>query len=90
MRLLPATLNSSLTTEQPKKSANKDLKSFQIDHAFQGDSLRRNLETFHRLMDRSCTAVLAFLVDDKLEKRAKKPLPAEATALLKNLEVQPK
>ena len=90
LRLLPATLSSGMTTEEPGECANKDLKSFQIDHAFQGDPQRRNLDTFHRLMDRSCPAVLEFLVDAKLEKRAKEPLPAEVIALLKNPEVQPK
>ena len=41
-------------------------------------------------MDRSCPAVTAFLVDDKLEKRAKQPLPAEALALMENPVVQQK
>ena len=41
-------------------------------------------------MDRSCPAITAFLVDAKLEKRAKKPLPAEALALMENPVVKQK
>ena len=35
-------------------------------------------------MDRSCPAITAFLVVAKLENRAKKPLRAEALALMEN------
>ena len=90
LSIFPSTLSTGMTSEEPAESANKDLKSFQLDHAFQGDPQRRNLDTFHRLMDRSCPAVTAFLVDDKLEKRAKQPLPAEALALMENPVVQQK
>ena len=84
LSIFPSTLSTGMTSEEPAESANKDIKSFQLDHAFQGDPQRRNLDTFHRLMDRSCPAITAFLVVAKLENRAKKPLRAEALALMEN------
>ena len=47
-------------------------------------SQRRNQDAFHRLMDRSYPAITAFLVDAKLEKRAKQPVAPEALALMEN------
>ena len=42
-------------------------------------------------MDRLNTTFTAFLIDDKLEKRAKQPpLPAEALALMENPVVEQK
>ena len=66
-----------MMSEEPEESANKDIKNFQLEHAFQGDPQRRNLDTFHRLIDRSGPAFTAFLVDAKLEKRARQSLPPD-------------
>ena len=46
--LFPDTIGTGMTTEEPAESANKDLKGFQIDHAWQGNAQRRNLDTFNR------------------------------------------
>ena len=86
--VFPDTIGTGMTNEEPGENVNKDLKHFQIDHAFQGDAQRRNLDTFHRLMDRSRPAVLVHLVDKKLERRAREELPAEVKALLKEPEVE--
>ena len=40
-------------SEESSEAANKFLKSFQLDHAFQGDLRLRNLQTFQKLMARS-------------------------------------
>ena len=72
-----------MTAEEPQEAVNKDLKHFQIDNVYQGCPQRRNLDTFHRLMDRSHPSVLNHLVDKKLERRAREELPAEALRLMK-------
>ena len=82
LSIFPSTLSTGMMSEEPAESANKDIKNFQLDHAFQGCPQRRNLDTFHRLLDRSCPAVTAFLVDAKLDKRAKQQVPEEAMALM--------
>ena len=46
--IFPETIATGMTNEEPGEGVNKDLKSFQIDHAYQGDGQRRNLDTFHR------------------------------------------
>ena len=79
---MPATLSSGMMSEEPGESCNKDAKSFQVDHAFQGDPQQRNLQTFWRMVDRSYPEILAHFVDKKLEKRAKEPLPKEVIELL--------
>ena len=40
-------------SEESSESVNKFLKSFQLDHAFQGDLRLRNLQTFQKLIARS-------------------------------------
>ena len=44
---------------------------------------RRNLDTFHRLMDKFSSSVLTHLIDKKLERRSREALPADVLALLK-------
>ena len=83
LNIFPDTIGTGMTSEEPAESANKDIKRFQIEHAFQGNAQRRNKDTFHRLMDRSHPSVLAHLVDKKLERRKREPLPKEVQALLK-------
>ena len=46
--LFPDTIGTGMTSEEPAEAANKDIKCFQIEHAWQGDPIRRNLDTFHR------------------------------------------
>ena len=69
-----------MMSEKPAESANQDIKNCQLEHAFQGDLQRRNLDTFHRLIDRSGRsgpAFTVFLVDAKLEKRVRQSLPPD-------------
>ena len=81
--LFPDTIGTGMTSEEASESANKDIKNFQIDHAFQGNPVRRNLDTFHRLVDRSSPLVLVHLVDKKLERRAREKKSLEVLVLLK-------
>ena len=55
--------NSSLSLclflpKEPGESINKDLKSFQLNHAPQTGAIQRNVATFDRLMDRSDPEIL--------------------------------
>ena len=65
-----------MMSEEPAESANKVIKNCQLEHAFQGHPQRRNLDTFHRLIDRSGPAItqLSWLMLNKLEKRGQQPL----------------
>ena len=83
LTVFPSTIATGMTSEEPAEGANKFVKRFQVENAFQGDLQRRNLDVFHRLMDRSCPSVLAFLVDKKLEWRKKEELPKDVLPLLK-------
>ena len=53
-----------MMSEEPADSAIKVIKNCQVEHAFQGDPQRRNLDTFHRVIDRSSPAITAFLVNE--------------------------
>ena len=86
--VLPETIGTGMNSEEAEECANKDTKSFQIDHSFQGDAQRRNLDTFHRLTDRSHPAISAHLVDKKLERRKREELPAEVKKMLKAPEIE--
>ena len=46
--IFPDTIATGMTTEEPAEAANKDIKRFQIENAWQGNAQRRNLDTFHR------------------------------------------
>ena len=72
-----------MTSKESVESTYKFVKHFQVENAFQGDLLRINLDIFHRLMDRSCPSVLAFLVGTKLERKKKGKLHPDVIALLK-------
>lgn len=48
LRMIPPNLSSGLLSEEPAEAANKDVKSFQIDHARQSSLKLRNLDTFNR------------------------------------------
>ena len=63
-----------MMSEEPAESANQDIKNCQLEHAFQGNPQRRNLDTFHRLIDRPGPAITPFLVDAMLEKIARQHL----------------
>ena len=84
MRIFPPTITTGMLSEESGESANKDIKKFQLENSFQGDVQRRNLDTFHRLCDRSHPKILACLVDKKLERRAKEQLPKEVLQLLED------
>ena len=84
LKVFPSTLTTGMMSEEPGESANKDIKRFQIENAFQGDPERRNLDTFNRLIDRSNPKVLYFLVDKKLERRSSEELPQEVLDLLED------
>ena len=53
-----------MMSEEPADSAIKVIKNCQVEHAFQGDPQRRNLGTFHRVIDMSGPAITVFLVDE--------------------------
>ena len=84
MRVFPPTITTGMLSEESGESCNKDIKKFQIENSFQGEAQRRNIDTFNRLSDRSHPKILACLVDKKLERRAKEPLPSEVLELLEN------
>ena len=75
-----------MTSEEASESGNKDTKNFQIDHVFQGNPERGNIDTFHRLIDRCSPPVLVYLVNKKLERRAREELPLKVLVLLKDPE----
>ena len=87
MDIFPSTISTGMTNEEPGEGVNKDLKGFQLDHAYQGDPVRRNLDVFHRLIDRSSPAILSHMVDKKLERRAREELPDDVKRLLKAPEI---
>ena len=66
-----------MNSEEAKEYANKDVKSFQIDHLFQAHAQRRNLDIFHRPIDRSYPANLTHFVDKKQERREREELSPE-------------
>ena len=82
MSLMPATLSTGQMSEEPAESCNKDVKNFQLDHCFQGDPIKRNLQLFGRMLDRSYPEILMWFVDRKLQKRAKEPIPPECIDVL--------
>ena len=90
MDIFPSTITTGMTSEEPQEAANKDMKRFQLDNAYQGSAQRRNLDTFHRLMDRSSPLILVHLVDKKLERRSREELPNDVQALLKKPDVNTK
>ena len=81
MQIFPSTISTGMVSEEPGESANKDLKRFQVENSYQGDPVRRNLDTFNRLIDRSNPEILQFLVDKKLERRSHEELPDDVKHL---------
>ena len=81
---MPITLSTGHMSEEAGESCNKDVKSFQLDHAFQGDPTQRNLQVFWRMMDRSYPEILAFFIDKKLAQRAREPIPPECIYVLED------
>ena len=69
--------------QEPGEAINKDLKSFQLNHAPQTSALDRNLATFNRLMDRSDPEVLRHYnkAARKALDRARKPYSDKVLAL---------
>ena len=69
--------------KEPGEAINKDLKSFQLNHAPHTDAISRNVAVFDRLMDRSDQELLRHY--SKLSKisldKAKEPYSAELLAL---------
>ena len=53
LQLLPPTLTAGMLSEEPAEASNKDVKFFQKYHTFQGVPKTKNLQVFHRMMDRS-------------------------------------
>ena len=75
-------------SEESSEAVNKFLKSFQLDHAFQGDLRLRNLQTFQKLMARSDPEVHRHLDRQTLraERAREDPdhYPAEVQALARD------
>ena len=75
-------------SEESSEAVNKFLKSFQLDHAFQGDLRLRNLQTFQKLMARSDPEVHRHLDRQTLraERQREDPdhYPAEVQALARD------
>ena len=75
-------------SEESSEAVNKFLKSFQLDHAFQGDLRLRNLQTFQQLMARSDPEVHRHLDRQTLrtERARKDPdhYPPEVQALARD------
>ena len=83
--LFPSTITSGMLSEEPSESCNKDLKKWQIEHAIQSDPVRRNLDVFNRLLDRSDPVVHSHLESKKMHKKFY-PYPQEVLNLCKNPE----
>ena len=74
-------------SEESSEAVNKFLKSFQLDHAFQGDLRLRNMQTFQKLMARSDPEVHRHLDRQTLRaERRQDPdhYPAEVQALARD------
>ena len=82
------TLTLAHLSEESGESSNMYLKDFQAVHSYQGDTVKRNLHTFHRLLERSDVEVHRHL--DRRTKNAEhkgpEHYPAEILALAKDLE----
>ncbi len=87
LELFPATISSGQMSEEPQESSNKDVKSFQIQHSRQTSLKERNLDTFHRMMDRSDPVILSYLFQKKKNRRNKdEAFPPDVLALCKTSE----
>ena len=48
-----------MLSEEASEAANKDLKKWQVSHSRQIDPIKRSLDSFNRMMDRSDPIVLS-------------------------------
>ena len=82
------TLRLSHLSEESGESLNKYLKSYQLEHAFQGDLRKRNLHTFRKLIARSDPEVHRHFdratVKAEQKKRPLEDYPPEIQALAKS------
>ena len=83
IRLFPPTITSGMLSEEGSESANKDIKAWQNTHSRQSDPVKRNLDTFNRLLDRSDPLVLMNF-DTKKNKKIYEPFPKEVLDLCKD------
>ena len=82
------TLTLAHLSEESSEASNLYLKDFQAGHAYQGDVVKRNLNTFHRLLERFDVEVHCHLdrrTKNAVEKKLNiKHYPAENLALAKD------
>ena len=83
IRLFPPTITSGMLSEEGSESANKDIKAWQNNHSRQSDPVKRNLDTFHPLMDRSDPLVLLHF-DTKKSRKIYEPFPKEVLDFCKD------
>ena len=85
IKLFPKTITAGMLSEEPLESSNKDVRKFQVEHARQCDPIMRNLDVFHRLLDRSDPHILNYFEKNrKKHRRDCDSFPAEVIALCKN------
>ena len=69
LELFPDSITSGMLSEEPAESCNKDLKKFQISHARQDSAEHRNLDVFHRLLDRSDPHIVSLIAGQRGNRR---------------------
>ena len=62
------------------------LSAFQISHSRQTSLVDRNLDVFHRLLDRSDPVILSYLYKTKKNRRNKENFPDDVKKLCKDSE----
>ena len=85
IQLFPKTLTSGHLSEEPAESSNKDVKSYQTQHSRQNDPTLRNIDVFHRMLDRSDPKISNHVAFDRKNKRKRSEVfPNAVMALLKD------
>ena len=74
MELFPDSVTSGILSEEPAESSNKDVKRFQTNLARQNSHENRNLDVFHRLMDRSDPHILHHFERQRKERRKRQEI----------------
>ena len=85
IRLLPPSILIGFLSEEPSESSNKDVKKFLLEHSRQKSLETRNIDTFHRMMERSDPIIMGMIGCLKNPKFTNKdPFPPAVLALCKS------
>ena len=69
IQLFPDSIMSGVLSEEPAEASNKDVKHFQLNHARQDSHEHRNIDVFHRQMDRLDPQILHYYEKNRKAQR---------------------